>query len=150
MFGSSQLGAWKTLFKKKPSHIGNTSSRRSVKSAQPNTIDQSKLARYLDKSGRFDLGSSNSPPATKMFGLPSSSPLSKLGNDSDQDEEYGIESFDEDAEVEYGNNDAGMDAEEITNPLSKGSFANGDSLDLGSSILDGTPRGMKRGPMVVL
>lgn len=149
MFGSSQLGAGKKLFKKKPSHIGNSSSRRSVKSSPPNTIDQSKLARYLAKSGRFDLGSSNGPSAMKTFGLPSSSLSSKLGNDSDHDEDYETESFDEDedaegSEVDYEKSNAGMDAEDIAKPSPKGSFSNGDLLDLGSSILDGTPRGMKR------
>ena len=149
IFGSSQLGSGKTLFKKKPSNAANTGSRRSVKSASSNSIDQNKLARYLDKSGRFDFGSSNDLLPGNSFGLPSSSPLSKPADDSDQDEEYQTESFDEDeggegSEAEDGNRDVVMSADVITKDLRNGSFTNGDSLDFGSSILDGTPRGMKR------
>lgn len=152
MFGSSQLGPGKTLFKKKPSPAANTGSRRSVNSAPSKSIDQSKLARYLDKSGRFDLGSSNGRPSRNTFGVPSSSPPSRRVDDSDQDEEYETESFDEDEDAEgseVGNGKIGADDRppnpgSITKVFSNGSFANGDSLDLGSSILDGTPRGMKR------
>ena len=120
-----------------------------MNSIPSNPIDQSKLARYLDKSGRFDLGSSNVPPSINPFGVPSSSPLSKLVDNSDQDDEYDNESFDEDedaegSEIEDGNEDVAMHADDITNPISNGSFVNGNSLNLGSSILDGTPRGMKR------
>ncbi len=151
IFGSSQLGSGKTLFKKKPSLAANTGSRRSVNSAPSHSIDQSKLARYLDKSGRFDLGGSNGPPSRNTFGVPSSSPLSRLADDIDQDEEYETDSLDEDEDVEGSEVEDGMSADEIlpepgsiTKPLPNGSFANGDSLNLGSSILDGTPRGMKR------
>lgn len=134
----------------------NTGSRRSVNIASSNSIDESKLARYLDKSGRFDLGSSNSPSSRKTFGVPSSSPPSRLAHDSDQDEEYETESFDEDEDAEGSEAgdrtvDVSMGADDrlpkhgsIPKPFANGSFANGDSLDLGSSILDGTPRGMKR------
>ncbi len=137
------------MFKKKPSHAANTGSRRSMNSAPSTSIDQSKLARYLDNSGRFDLGNSNGPLSKNTFGLPSSSPPSRLAGDSDQDEEYETESFDEDedaegSEAEIGENDAGMNAGDITKSLLNGSFTNGESLNLGSSILDGTPRGMKR------
>ena len=89
--------------------------------------------------------------------MPSSSPPSRLVDDSEQDEEYETESFDDDdedaehSEVGDGNVDMSMGVDDrhpesgtITKPLSSASFANGDSLDLGSSILDGTPRGMKR------
>lgn len=157
VFGSSQLGSGKTLFKKKPSPAANTGSRRSVNGAPSNSIDQSKLARYLDKSGRFDLGSSNGSLSRNTFGVPSSSPPSRLAHDSEQDEEYETESFDDDdedgegSEGGDGNTDLGMGVDDrlpelgsITKPLSNASFANGDPPDLGSSILDGTPRGMKR------
>ena len=149
IFSSSQLGSGKSLFKKKPSNAANTGSRRSVKSASSNPIDQSKLARYLDKSGRFDLGSSNGLLSGNSFGLPSSSPPARLADESDQDEEYETDSFndDEDAEgseVGDGNKDVIMSGEDTTKSLRNGAFANGDSLDLGSSILDGSPRGMKR------
>ena len=149
VFSSSQLGSGKTLFKKKPSNAANTSSRRSVKSATSNSIDQSKLARYLDKSGRFDLGSSNDLLSGNSFGLPSSSPPSKPAGLSDQDDEYETEPFDEDedaedSEVEDGNKGMGMSADDITNNLRNGNSTTGGPLDLGSSILDGTPRGMKR------
>ena len=153
IFGSSQLGSGKTLFKKKPSPAANTGSRRSVNNAPFNSIDQGKLARYLDKSGPFDLGSSNGLSSRNTFGVPSSSPLSRLADGNDQDEEYETESFDEDededaegSEVEdgMGKDDRFPEPVSITKPLPNVSFANGDSLDLGSSILDGTPRGMKR------
>ena len=149
IFNSSQLGSGKTLFKKKPSNAANTSSRRSVKSVSSNPIDQSKLARYLDRSGRFDLGSSNGLLSGNSFGLPSSSPPSKPADISDQDDEYETEPFDEDedaedSEVDDGNNDMGMNADDITKNLQNGSSTTGAPLDLGSSILDGTPRGMKR------
>ena len=77
------------------------------------------------------------------------SSASKLVDHSDQDDEYDTESFDEDedtdgSEVRDGIEDSGMHADDMTQPLSKGSFAEGGLLDLGSSILDGTPRGMKR------
>lgn len=149
MFGSSQLGSGKTLFKKKLSYAANAGSRRSVNSAPSNPIDQNKLARYLDKSGRFNFGSSNGSNSRNHFGVPSSSPPSKLVDDSDQDEEYETESPDEDedgegSEVEDGNEGVGEHMDDMVKPLSNGSFANGDSLDLGSSIMDVTPRGMKR------
>ena len=156
VFGSSQLGSGKTLFKKKPSPAANTGSRRSVHSTPSNSIDQSKLARYLDKSGRFDLGSSNGPPSRNTFGVPSSSQPSRLADDSEQDEEYDAESFDEDEDAEGSElggatMDMGMGADfrlsessSIKKTLPNGSFANGDALDLDSSILAGTPRGMKR------
>lgn len=96
--GSSQLGSGKTLFKKKPSPAANTGLRRGVNSAPFNSIDQSKLARYLDRSGRFDLGSSNA--SRNPFGEPSSSPLARLADEGDQDDEYETESFDEDEDAE--------------------------------------------------
>ena len=149
VFSSSQTGSGKTLFKKKISHTANTGSRWSLNSAPSNSIDQLKLARYLDRSGRFDLGSSNGTSSRNHFGVQSSSPASKLVDHSDQDEEYDTESFDGDeeaegSEIQDGNENVGIHANDVTKPFSHGSFANGDSLDLGSSILDGTPRGMKR------
>ena len=156
IFGSSQLGSGKTLFKKKPSPAANTSSRRAANSAPFNSIDQSKLARYLDKSGRFDLGSSSGPPSRNNFGVPSSSPLSRLADEGDQDDEYETESFDEDEDAEGSEggdeitnvgmavDDRFLEPGSIVKPFRNGSFATGESLDLGSSILDGTPRGMKR------
>lgn len=127
-----------------------------MNSAPSNSINRTRLARYLDKSGRFDLGSSNGPPSRNNFGVPSSSPPSRLADGIEQDEEYETESFDEDedaegSEVGNGTMDMGMGADDglpepspITKPSSNGSLANGESLDLGSSILDGTPRGTKR------
>ena len=156
IFGSSQLGSGKILFKKKSSPAANTGSRRSASVAPSNSIDQSKLARYLDKSGRFDLGSSNGLPSKNTFGVPSSSPLSRLADVGDQDEEYETESFDEDedaegSEVGEGTMDVGTHADDllrepssVPKPLSNALLANGDLLDLGSSIMDGTPHGMKR------
>ena len=156
VFGSSQLGSGKTLFKKKSSPAANTGSRRTANIAPSNSINQSKLARYLDKNGRFDLGSSHGLPSMNKFGVPSSSPLSRLADESDPEEEYETESFDEDedaegSDVEEGTMDVGMGTKDMlrepvptTKPMSDRSLANGDSLDLGSSIMDGTSRGMKR------
>lgn len=156
IFGSSQLGSGRTLFKKKPSPAANSGSRRSVNSAPSNSINQSKLARYLDKSGRFDLRNSNGLPSKNTIRVPSSSPPSRPADDSDQEEEYETESFNEDedaegSEVGDGTMDVGMGVDDrlpepgsITKPVSNGTFANEASLDLGSSILDETPRGMKR------
>ena len=151
IFGSSQLGSGKTLFKKKIPHAANTGSRRSANSAPFNPINQSKLARYLDKSGGFDFGSSNGTPSRNPFGMPSNSSTSKLVNHSDQEEEYDTESFDEDededaegSEIQDGNEPNGIHTDHMAKPLSNGSFADKSSLDLGSSLLDGTPRGMKR------
>ena len=120
-----------------------------MNSAPSNTIDQIKLARYLDKSGRFDLGSSDDSTSRNPFGVPGRSSPSKLVDNSDQDEEYDTESLDEDedaegSDIEDENGDVGMHTDDMVKPMSNGSFANGDSLDLGSSIMDGTPRGMKR------
>lgn len=154
--GSSQLGSGKTLFKKKPSPAANRGLRRGVSSAPSNSIDQSKLARYLDRSGRFDLESSNGPPSRNPFGEPSSSPLSRVADEGDQDDEYETESFDEDEDAEGleggdGTTNMGMAVDDrllepgsVTETFRNESFATGESLDLGSSILDGTPRGMKR------
>lgn len=156
IIGSSQLGSGKTLFKKKPSPAANTGLRRGVNSAPFSSIDQSKLARYLDRSGRFELGSSNGPPSRNPFGEPSSSSLSRLADEGDQDDEYETESFDEDEDaegLERGDGTTNMDVAvddrlpepgSVAETFRNESFATGESLDLGSSILDGTPRGMKR------
>ena len=149
IYGSSQLGSGKTSFKKKLANIPGTGSRRFGNSAPSNLIDQNKLARYLDKSGQFDLRSSNGTLSRNSFGLTNGSSASKFVDHSDQDEEYDTESFDEDedangSEAQDGIKNSSMHADDMTQPLSNGSFAEGDLLDLGSSILDGTPRGMKR------
>ena len=153
ILGSSQLGPGKKLFKKS-SPAGNLSSRRSANTAASNSIDQRKLARYLDKSGRFDLGSSNGLLSKNAFGVPSSSPPSRLA-DNDQEDEYESESLDDDedgegSEVGNGTLNLGVSADYrppepgSIGKISDVSFANEHSLDLGSSILSGTPRGMKR------
>ena len=147
IFGSSQPSYGKKLFKKTPSHVANTGSRRSVNSTPSNTIDSSKLARYLDKSGRFDLGSSKSPLSRNTFGWTNSSLGSKPADDLDEDEEYETESFDEDDEAEGSEGgdmirNVEMRAQDISKPVPNGTLANDDSLN--SSLLDGTPRGMKR------
>lgn len=149
IYGSSQPGSGKTSFKKKLSNAPNTGSRRIENSAPSNLIDQNKLARYLENSGQFDLGSSNGTLSSNPFGVKNGSLASKFVDHVDQDEEYDTESFDEDedadgSEARDGIEDIGIHEDDMTQPLSKGSFAEGDLLDLGSSILDGTPRGMKR------
>lgn len=138
------------MFKKKSYPTANTGSRGNV-NAFSKSIDQDKLAKYLNRSGQFDLRDSNGGLAKHPFGLP------EAASDSEQ------ESSDEDSEALYdGEDDVGPDEEEYegtmdvdmgvaggldvgspTKSPSDGSMANG-SVDLGSSILNGTPRGVKR------
>ena len=155
ILGSSQLGSGKSLFKKKSSPAANIGSRRNVISAPSNQINQSKLARYLDKSGQFDLGSSNGIPSKNTYAVPNSSPPARLADYSD-DDEYETESFNEDEDAgrsELGDEtmDFGTGVEHrllepglITKSVLNGTSTQGGPLDLGSSILGGTPRGMKR------
>ena len=150
ILGSSQLGSGKSLFKKKSSPVANTGSRRNLNSVQSNQINQSQLARYLDKSGQFDLGSSIGLPSKNTYAVPSSSPPARFADHSD-DDEYETESFNEDedaggSELGDGTMDFGMGVDHrlLTKSASNGTSIQGGSLDLGSSILGGTPRGMKR------
>jgi hypothetical protein len=142
------------LFKKKSPTTANTGSRGNVNSFSK-SIDEDKLARYLNKTGQFDLGSSNGTPTKNTFGLPIISPQA---NDSEQG------SYDEDSEeLDEVEDDEGLGEEEFegtmdldprkeTRPLDPGSskksafygpLANG-TVGPGSSILNGTPRGVKR------
>lgn len=145
------------MFKKKSSATTNNGSRGKVNPFSQ-SIDEDKLARYLNKTGQIDLGSSNGGPTKSNFGLPSSSPFGKAASDSEQD------SYDEDSEgpdeaedamdSEEGEHGGTMDTElrlgngflpdsgSITKSASIGSLTNG--IDLDSSILDRTPRGVKR------
>lgn len=145
------------MFKKKSSATANAGSRGTVNPFSK-SIDEDKLARYLNKTGQFDLGNSNGLPTKTTFGLPSSSPLREAASDSEQesyDEEFeGLDEAEEDVESEQDEYEGNIDIDtrfEASMPDSgsttksnfTGSLANG-TMDLGSSILNGTPRGVKR------
>ena len=155
IFGSSQLGSGKTLFKAKSSAITNTGSRRGANSFSQ-SIDEDKLARFLDKSGGFDFGDSNGASAKKNLGLPSGRQHPEPTNENDEedyeDEEEDYDEGEEDGDSEY---DATMDMDPASSKqlldasfTTKSAFdkspANGALPDLGSSIMDDTFRGVKR------
>lgn len=155
------------MFKQKKSAAANTGSQRRLKFPARKTIDETKLARYMDRSGSFDLGSSNGLSSNISFGLPSNNPLSRFAIDNEVDEneeedQTGVEDSDyyedygegtdaegsgeedENMNVDLAADDGLPDLGSITNPLSYGSMANGDLVEAGSSIHNETPRGMKR------
>ena len=156
------MGPGKTLFKSKGSSLANNSSRRSVTPVSSSTIDENKLARYLDKSGDFVFGAGNGLPAKHRFDVPSSSPPGSPLNDEgpyeNESEEFGEDANDyetdevDDAVLENGDSTQWSIRSDNhpRNPsldvssMSHGSFANGNLDALGSSILDATPRGIKR------
>jgi len=156
IFASSQLGYGKTLFKSKSSHGANTGLRKGTKPLYTNTIDQKKLARFLNKSADFDFGSSTEDLTKNTFGVPSSSP--PHGPPSDVEEEsYEDESevFDEEADAEGSEEEGTMNVDQgsishLLDPgsVSNGSLKNGESVafgsEFGSSIMDANPRGTKR------
>ena len=161
MFGSSQLGSGKTLFKSKSSVGANTSSRRSAGALSSKRIDESQLARYLKSNGQFDAELKNGFLTQQPFGVPSSSPLSGHGS------HHGQEQYDDEGETseasyeEEGQEEDTFANEEVmdlrsaiddhlpgpafTRSLSPVvSSTNSVSQRLGSSIMDGAPRGVKR------
>ncbi len=156
IFGSSQLGSGKTLFKSKSTLSSTTSSRRVTNSP-------------LFKSGHSSIGNgklfkTKSPAEvrqvvrrTRVFQLPSSSPFSRSVDDNDQDylseeEEEEIEEFSDDSVEGSMNIDSDaenrpLEGEFTTTSQPNGSIANGSTIDwaqLGSSVDEGTPRGIKR------
>ncbi len=159
IIGSSQLGSGRTLFKTKISAGANTGARRSANALPTGTIDGKKLARFLDKTGDFDFGISNGVPAKNTFGVPSSSPPAEQGSDGEEDH------YDDDAEAYEdieGDDDVEASEEEDTMDLAPegdghlldpdssryslpyGTLAKGKSIAFDSSIMNTTPRGIKR------
>lgn len=106
MFGTSQLGSGKTLFKGK------------AKAAAPTrgSTDSSKLARFLNQSNNFNFTGGNGSLLKKHFGLPESSPPSGLHAeehpDEDEDEDDGEDEEGEEAEEEEEGGDEEEDFEE--------------------------------------
>ena len=163
IFGSSQLGSGKTLFRSKGSSVANSGLRKANNRVPSNSIDKDKLARFLDGSSRFEL--SNGGLAKNKFDIPSSSPPAGMSSDEEEgDYEDESEALDEDADAEVSEEeDEEQEQEEkgrtaaepgpTKDSLELGSFlsstsndtqANGNTTMLRSSILGTTPRGVKR------
>ena len=156
IFGSSQLGSGKTLFKSRKSSGANSSTGRSSNFLPSSSIEPERLARYLDKSNDFDLSNGNGASGKFAHGILKSSPPQDMLDDQDEES-----SEDESEGSMEATDDAGLAAKGPPNrqpstnghsfghglntlPLPNGSLTNGKSIGLGSSILGGTPRGVKR------
>ena len=100
MFGSSQLGSGKTLFKGKSK--ATTPGRGST--------DSSKLARFLDQSDNFNFGNENGFASTNKFALPDSSPPPHLQAEDDLDE------YDDDQDGEDEDEEDSLDEEREGSP----------------------------------
>ena len=155
VFGSSQLGPGKSLFKSKSPPTANTGSGRSVNPFSQ-SIDSDKLARFLNKSGQFDLGDSNGSSSKAIFGMPSGRQVLDLASGSEQEyseddsEEHDDE---EDADGLEGEPSMDLDSSVDNRPPEVGfvpgsslgkSLVNGDSRNHGSAVTNGTSRGVKR------
>lgn len=149
------MGPAKTLFKSKSPPPANTGSGRS---ANPfaQSIQSDKLARFLNKSGQFDLGDSNGSFSKATFGMPSGRQVSEAASGSEQEysEEYS-EDYDEeeDADGLEGEHTMELDSTIETRPpeadLTLGSsfgnsLINGNTRNHGSAVTNGTSRGIKR------
>ena len=160
ILGSSQRGSEKSLFKANPSASANTGSRRSVDPFSQ-SIDEDKLARFLDKSDGFNFGDSNGASMKQTFGLPSGKHNLNLTRDGDEEdyedeeegydheeEDYGEDEQDEGTEdgatVDPAPGKALVDAGFMTQSALTKFPANGSTFEYGSSIMDGTSRGVKR------
>lgn len=160
IFGSSQLGSGKILFKSKASAGTNSSSRRSANPLTAGTIDGQKLARFLDKSGDFNFENSNGLPTKSTFGVPSSSPPSEMVSDSEEDPDEdddveAYEDYEEEDDAEASEEEGTMDADpgnvdhsfhvgSFVSPIPNVSSAKGKFVAFGSSIMDTTPHDIKR------
>ena len=143
------------MFKAKPSASANTGSRRSVNPFS-RSINEDKLARFLDKSGDFDFSISNGASTKQTFGLPSTKHRLKSTHDSDhedyedEDDDYDDEEedYDEDEENEGTDNEVTMDMGPSSGFTTQSALtkspANGTISEPGSSIMDGSFRGVKR------
>jgi len=123
------------------------------------TIDGKKLARFLDKSGEYDFGSSNGVASNNTFGVPNSSPPAAQASDGEEDhydddsEAYEDSEDNDDAEALEEESIMNMDPREdyqLPDPgtsvssIPNGSLAKGNYVAYGSSIMNATPRGSKR------
>lgn len=160
IYGSSQLGSGRTLFKSKIPTGAIPGSRRSANLLPAGTIDGKKLARFLDKTGNFDFGSSHGLQAKNTFGVPGSNPLAEQASDGEEDHDEdddaeAYEDFEENDDVEAseeegtmdldsGGNDYSLDPGSSISSIPYGSLAKEKTVVTGSSIMDPTARGVKR------
>ena len=102
IFGSSQPGSGKTLFKGKSK----------VVPAFKSNLDSSKLGRYLEQSSDFNINGGNGSVTNDKFALPNSSPplheYVEEDADEEEDEDGEEEEDDEDME-EYSEGDGSQD-----------------------------------------
>ena len=154
IFGSSQLGSGKKLFKSKASLGASSISRRSANRVSSNAIDQNKLARFLDKTGGFDLGRSNRISVKNSFAVPSSSPPQGLSSEEEEEipygeletleDKFGAEESEEEDVRNQGHNDQSLDLGSVISSIPKRSLASGNPVLFGSSLINATPRSVKR------
>ena len=155
VFGSSQLGSRKSLFKSKSPPPANTGSGRS---ANPfaQSIKSDKLARFLNESGQFDLGDSNGSSSKATFGMPSGHRVPDPESESEQEysEEYS-EDYEDEVDASGLGEEHTMDLDstvesrqpeaDLTLGSSFGnSLVNGNTRNHGSAVTNGTSRGVKR------
>ena len=155
IFGSSQIGSGKTLFKSKVSSTTNSNARKNTKPISSNSISQEKLARFLNKSGDFDFGVSNGTSAKNKFGV-LSNPSQGMSVDEEEEsyedeseaseERTYAEGSEEEATIDIGAEPDGhsLDLGSALSSVPNRSLADGNSVAVGSSIMDTTPRGIKR------
>ena len=155
VFGSSQLGSRKSLFKSKSPPPASTGSGRS---ANPfaQSIESDKLARFLNKSGQFDLGDSNASSSKATFGMPSGHRVPEPASESEQEysEEYSEDYEDEEDANGLGEEstmelDLTVESRQPEADLTLGStfgnsLVNGNTRNNGSAVTNGTSRGVKR------
>ena len=138
-FGSSQLGSGKSLFKKKQSAALNSGPRVNANPFSKK-INEDKLARYLDKTGHVDFGSSNGYSAATRFDRSSASKANGSGKYA---YEEGSEDLDAASESEGSEEEAYQAAMELDARVEHG-LSKDRTVDLGSSFMGDTPRGVKR------
>ena len=139
VFGSSQLGSGKTLFKPKSPSSRNISARRVQKRAS-----KAKASPGLRQAALLNQG----------FQVPSSSPFSNSANGGQDymDEEEDIEEYSDNSADEIMMGELDAENEQIEGGSTKssqpnGSIANGSAIDwaqYGSFVGGGSPRGAKR------
>ena len=153
IFGSSQLGSGKALFKSKSS-LGQTRSSFGAFKAQSINTERSSPENGKLFAARSPVGIWQAAQRTKGFHVPSSSPPSRFANGSEQDcisEEEGIEEYSDDLqgsmEVDSDAENQHFQGDSTIRSQPDGSIANGSAIDWGQSrsvVGGGTPRGIKR------
>lgn len=159
IFGSSQLGSGKTLFKSRSSHSSGSNPQRHS-SPSTKVIDPSKLERYLNNTNRFSMSNLDSTAANSGFNVLSSSPPQEYPSEEEQWEDEVSEDVSEQEEVgkelsvllepstKASNRPTGssrfVPASTSQSSIPNGSLASKTSIDRGASILGATPRGVKR------